>query len=361
MDYTRDMLCRIWLQNAEVLSWNAIASLRERYGSAEGVWEHFSPDMRKELGDKAYERLKTLKEQGRDKILLDVDQNGVYALFRGESGYPKALSGIPSPPEMLFVRGQMPKDDTPAVAIVGSRADTRYGRSQARLIARKLAERGVVIVSGLARGIDGAAHEGALEAKGKTIAVLGSGIRNIYPSQHTELAERIVQSGGALVTELPPDAQPLAFHFPLRNRIISGLSDALLLIEARQKSGTSSTVNHALDQGREVFALPGNVDSPGSELPLKLLKEGACLCTCAEDIIEIMRWGVRQQTLSPPAKPPDNPILRLLAPEEKTFEELLEEIPLTAADLSTALTLLEMDGKIERRAGRAYAIKSSGL
>ena len=359
MDYTRDMLCRVWLQNAEVLSWDAIAKLRSRYGSAEGVWDHFSPDMRKELGDKAYERLKALKEKGRDSILLDIDRDGAYALFRGENGFPESLYAIPSSPEMLFVRGKLPPENTPAVAIVGSRADTRYGRSQARLIARQLAEHGVTVVSGLARGIDGAAHEGALEGGGRTIAVLGSGIRNIYPPQHKDLAERIVRHGGAIMSELPPDSMPLAFHFPLRNRIISGLSDALLLIEARQRSGTSSTVNHALDQGREVFALPGNVDAPGSELPLKLLKEGACLCTCAADIIEAMRWGKRWEPPPPPLPPPKNPIVRLLELEEKTFEELLEEIPVTPADLSTALTLLEMDGKIERRAGRAYAIKKN--
>ncbi len=356
MDYSRDMLCRVWLQNAEVLSWDAIARLRARYLSAEGVWDHFSPDMRGELGDKAYERLKALKEKGRDAILLDIDKSGAYALFRGENGFPDALYAIPSPPEMLFVRGKMPPEGAPAIAIVGSRADTRYGRSQARLIARQLAQSGVTIVSGLARGIDGAAHEGALDAGGRTIAVLGSGLNNLYPPQHRDLAQRIVDAGGALVTELPPDAQPLPFHFPLRNRIISGLSDALLLIEARERSGTSSTVNHALDQGREVFALPGNVDSPGSELPLKLLKEGACLCTCAGDIIAAMGWNVKRpprQTLLPP----ENPILRVLDAEEKTFEELLGIFPLTAADLNSALTLLEMDGKIERRAGRAFAIK----
>ena len=357
MDYTREMLCRVWLQSAQVLSWNAVASLRARLGGAQGVWDHFSPDLRGELGDKAYERLNTLREQGRDRILLDIDKSGAYALFRGENGFPDALYAIPSPPEMLFVRGKMPPEGAPAIAIVGSRADTRYGRSQARLIARRLAERGVTIVSGLARGIDGAAHEGALDAGGVTIAVLGSGLNNVYPAQHKELAERIVLSGGAIVTELPPDALPLAFHFPLRNRIISGLADALLLVEARTKSGTSSTVNHALDQGREVFALPGNVDAPGSELPLKLLKEGACLCTCAEDILEGMRWGEARRTPAAPQAPPDNPVLRLLDREEMTFEELLGEIPLTAADLSTALTLLVMDGKIERRAGRAYAIK----
>lgn len=357
MDYTRDMLCRVWLQSAEVLSWNAIAALRARYGSAEGVWDHFSSDARGEIGDKAYDRLKILKARGLDGILLDIDKAGVQALFRGENGFPESLYAIPSPPEMLFVRGKLPPENTPAVAIVGARADTRYGRSQARLIARQLAERGVTIVSGLARGIDGAAHEGALDGGGRTIAVLGSGIRHIYPTQHIDLAERIVNSGGALVTELPPDALPLAFHFPLRNRIISGLSGALLLVEARQRSGTSSTVNHALDQGREVFALPGNVDAPGSELPLKLLKDGACLCTCAADILSAMGWNRRREPPPPPLPPPKNPILRLLELEEKTFEELLAEIPVTPADLSTALTLLEMDGQVERRAGRAYAIK----
>ncbi|MCR4887364.1 MAG: DNA-protecting protein DprA, partial [Clostridiales bacterium] len=202
-----------------------------------------------------------------------------------------------------------------------------------------------------------AAHEGALDAGGHTVAVLGSGLGQLYPPENRDLARRILESGGAIVSELAPDTQPLPYHFPVRNRIISGLSGAVILIEARQKSGTHSTVNHALDQGREVFALPGSLDAPGSELPLQLLKEGAQICTCGQDVLSFMRWKAppaAQSTFLPDEEESD-PILQALALEEKTLEELIGETGIPAAQLSAQLTVLEISGKIERRAGRAYA------
>ncbi|MCR4886676.1 MAG: DNA-protecting protein DprA, partial [Clostridiales bacterium] len=216
------------------------------------------------------------------------------------------------------------------------------------------------IISGLARGIDAAAHLGALDAHGRTVAVLGSGVGNLYPPENRELAERILAEGGAIVSELAPDAPPLPYHFPVRNRIISGLSQGVLLVEAQQKSGTHFTVDYALSQGREVFALPGNVDAPGSELPLALLKEGANLCTCGSDILCRMGWEEKaplQNSFLPDHEEKEkDPVLRALALEEKTLEELIAETGLTASELGTQLTLLEISGKIERRAGRAYAL-----
>ena len=177
------------------------------------------------------------------------------------------------------------------------------------------------------------------------------------PPENRDLAERILKSGGAIISEFAPDSEPLPFHFPIRNRLIAGLSDALLLIEARHRSGTASTVNHALAQGKEVFALPGNVGAPGSELPLQLLKEGANLCTEADDIIGHMGWRRTEKQLTlfeEPEKKELNPILHALMLEEKTFEELLEETGMTPGDLGAELTLLEMEGKVHRVGGRAY-------
>lgn len=339
--------------------WNRLRDWQKHLGGPEQLWDVFSPDFHPMLGDQAYALLSDMRASRCRDVLYQLDKLEARPLFFGGQDYPAALSSIDSPPDVLFCRGLIPGPDTPAVAIVGSRSATRYGMAQARKIARDLAARGVTIISGLARGVDSAAHLGALDAGGKTVAVLGSGVGVIYPQEHKDLARAILDHGGAIVSELAPDAQPLPYHFPVRNRIISGLSDAVLLIEARLKSGTHTTIQDALDQGREVFALPGNVDAPGSELPLKLLKEGAHLCTCADDLLEEMNWHPRPPEqasfLAPDEEEPADPILRALALEEKTLEELIQETGMPVNELSTQLTLLEISGKIERRAGRAYA------
>ena len=358
MDLTKEQLARIWLQCAPMAVWNKLREWQEHLGGPEQLWDVFSPDFHSMLGDQVFSQMADMRANRCRDVLYQLDALGAKPLFLGSGDYPAVLSTIENPPDVLFCRGTLSGPDTPAVAIVGSRSATRYGMAQARRIARDLAAQGVVIVSGLARGIDSAAHLGALDAGGKTVAVLGSGIGVIYPQEHKDLARAIVDHGGAIVSELSPDAQPLPYHFPVRNRIISGLSDAVLLIEARLKSGTHTTIQDALDQGREVFALPGNVDAPGSELPLKLLKEGAHLCTCADDILAEMNWHARppeQGSFLSDEEDEDDPILRALALEEKTLEELIAETGMPVNELSTQLTLLEISGKIERRAGRAYA------
>ncbi len=363
MAYSKEQLARIWLQCAPMGAWNRLDQLRETLGGALGVWEHFTPKLYDLLGPETFSLLADSRAARCGPLLRRLDALGAQALFYGGADYPAPLLSIVHPPDVLFVRGEMPPPGTPAIAIVGSRSSTRYGSTQARRIARGLAEKGVVIVSGLARGVDAAAHLGALDAHGRTVAVLGCGLGQLYPPENKDLAARILAEGGAIVSELAPDTPPLPFHFPVRNRIIAGLSDAVLLIEARLKSGTHSTINYAMSQGKEVFALPGNVDAPGSELPLMLLREGAGLCACAEDILIAMDWEGK-----PPAQtsllledgdadePEADSILRALALEEKTLEELIQETGLSAGDLGTRLTMLEISGKIERRAGRAYAL-----
>ena len=344
-------------------AWNRLEALKEKWGGALQVWKHFTPEVYAYLGPENFSFLADSRAVRCSPVLRQLEALGAKPLFLGEEEYPLPLSAIPNPPDVLFVRGEMPPLER-AVAIVGSRRATRYGFAQARRIARELAEQGVTIISGLARGIDAAAHWGALDAHGKTAAVLGSGVGCLYPPENAELAQRILSEGGAILSELAPDAQPLPYHFPVRNRIISGLAGATLLIEAQLKSGTHATIDYALNQGREVFALPGNVDAPGSELPLRLLKEGAGICTCGQDIMSRMEWALRppeQASFLAPADTKDSddpafPILHALALEEKTLEELIEETGMSAGDLGTQLTLLEISGRIERRAGRAYAL-----
>ena len=360
MDFTDEQLARIWLQCAPMGAWNRLDALRQAMGGALGVWRQFTPALYEALGHENFSVLADSRAVRCGPVLRALEALNAHALFFGDENYPASLLPIENPPDVLFVRGTMPPPGTPAIAVVGSRRATRYGFSQARRIARELAEKGVTIVSGLARGIDAAAHLGALDAHGRTVAVLGSGVGNLYPPENKELAGRILAEGGAVVSELAPDAPPFPYHFPVRNRIISGLSHGVLLIEAQQKSGTHFTVDYALSQGREVFALPGNVDAPGSELPLALLKDGAAICTRGQDILCRMGWEEKapeQDSFLPQTEEDEpDPILRALAREEKTLEELIAETGLSASGLSARLTLLEISGKIERRAGRAYAL-----
>lgn len=363
--YTREEQCRLWLQSAPSLSWRTREALLTYFGCAESIFEQMGPTVQMMAGDKAYAELQQMKTAGLDALIDRLHRCGAEIIFCGRAGYPALLGEINDPPHALFIRGT-PAEDRFSVAIVGSRRDTRYGRSQAFSIARDLAAAGVTVVSGLARGIDTAAHEGALSGGGRTVAVLGNGIDRVYPEENTRLAQTIVERGGAIISEFALGAEPLAHHFPIRNRIISGVSAALLLIEGNAHSGTMITAGCAAEQGREVFALPGMVDVPGSIAPLRLLRDGANLCTCAQDILDDMRWTqttVPAKSEPAPASAQDNltepqkRIFALLEREEMRFEELAEKTGLTPDQLSGELTMMELDGLIEARAGRAYELK----
>lgn len=361
MNYTKEQLTRIWLRSVPVNAWRRLDQLREEFGSASALWDHFTPHLYDRVGPEAFAQLADLRSEKLRSVLHAMEAFRVHAVFLGEEDYPYLLSQIPDPPDVLFVQGSLnPAKLEKAVGIVGSRHPSRYGSVQARRIAQECAQNNLSVISGLATGVDASAHEGALKGNGCTIGVLGGGHAHFFPSENRTLAKTMLETGGAVISEFAPDTPPLPYQFPMRNRIISGLSHALLLIEAREKSGTHSTVNHALVQGREVFALPGNVDAPGSALPLRLLKEGAVLCTEAEDIIAAMGWEAvrpKQMSILPDDSPEaeNNAILSALRAEEKTLEELIEITGLSAGELSMQLTLLELNGRVERRAGRAYA------
>lgn len=366
---TREQQCRIWLSLSESLSPKGREKLLSFYGSAEACFSRFSQEARAFIGDKAFDELSLWHLRGLDECLCQMPDS-TDAVFLGEEHYPSLLKDISTPPDVLFYQGQLKDRDERAIAIVGSRRETRYGREQAYQIAKALAKEGVTVVSGLAYGIDTAAHQGAIDGGGRTIAVLGSGLKRIYPKDNEALAKKIVSQGGALMTEYPPDAEPLAFHFPVRNRIISGLSAGVFLVEAREKSGTLITVGHALEQGREVFALPGPVDSPGSRVPHRLLREGARLCTCAEDILEDMNWQTKAAAeLQISWLNEDERIKHLtniqkkiydsLCDEVRSFEELLVMTALPVSELSAQITLMEVEGLLETLPGRKYRLNRS--
>ncbi|MFA6216839.1 MAG: DNA-processing protein DprA [Candidatus Omnitrophota bacterium] len=214
-----------------------------------------------------------------------IKKQGIKLLTLGESGYPENLLHIPDPPIVLYVRGKFAPSDKQSLALVGSRQASFYGVSCAQKFARELSERGFTIVSGMARGIDTAAHHAALKQHGRTIAVMGSGFNHIYPPENQSLVEKIIQSG-AVISEFSMETGPWKQNFPRRNRVISGLSRGVLVVEAARNSGALITVGFALEQGREVFALPGNLGTRNSCGGHALIKQGAKLVACVEDIIE---------------------------------------------------------------------------
>jgi DNA processing protein len=244
----------------------------------------------------------------------------------------------------------------PAVAIIGSRRASQYGLRVARSLSAGIAVQGVGIVSGLARGIDGEAHRGCLDAGGLTMAVLGSGIDVIYPPEHADLAAEI-SLHGAVVSEFPPGTAPDAFNFPTRNRLISGFSQAVVVVEAGDRSGTMITVDAALEQGRDVFAVPGEITRAGSRGTNRLIREGAMVATCPADILEAIGAGVQTGAgLVPAGDGEASPVLEALAEGPAHFDELLRATGAAAAELQSDLLLLELSGRVVKRQGGFYSL-----
>ncbi len=273
---------------------------------------------------------------------------------------PQTLTLIPQPPKELFVIGDLERLlSQPVLAVVGSRRITPYGKAVTYDIVRSLATKGIVIASGLAYGVDAAAHQAALESAGATIAVLPAGLDAIYPSAHRGLAETIVRQGGALVSEYPAGTPPLRQHFIARNRIVSGLAKGVLITEAAAKSGTMHTANFALNQGKDVFAVPGNITNASSEGTNNLIKQGAIPVTEARDILNA--WGIAQETASANTLYADTPeelaILELIQSGVATTDLLLHESSLSPETFNQALTMLEINGRIKSLGGQWSLIR----
>ena len=290
--------------------------------------------------------------------LQSLEETGARIIaFSDQEAYPELLRSIPDPPALLYVRGQIPSGE--ALAVVGARRASPAGLRLTSELCTTLAGRGIAIVSGLARGIDTAAHQGALAGDGPTLAVLGCGIDQIYPPENERLYHRIAERG-ALISEYPPGAPPLAAHFPGRNRIISGLCRGVLVVEAAAGSGSLITVDFALEQGREVFAVPAPVFSPTSQGVNQLLKEGARLVTEAADILEVL-WPQRPRSHPPSHQasslelPPQLRMLHeLLGAEPLHVDELVRRSGLTPREVSASLLDLELQGGVEQLPGMRF-------
>jgi len=302
---------------------------------------------------------------------------GVEVLLQNDPGFPARLQQIPYPPPLLFIKGNLLPQDELALAVVGTRAASYYGLKTCRRLAGALAVRGLTVVSGLARGIDTAAHQGSMENGGRTLAVLGCGLDVVYPPENQKLYEQIPKQG-ALISEFPLGTPPEAKNFPIRNRIISGLALGVVVVEAGLRSGTSITVRYALDQGREVFAVPGPIDSPTSLGPHRLIQDGAKLVQDPEDIfseLPALAKGqrplfaapaeVRETTetaaappVLPPASSPEDPLLALLGSDPLALDELVRVTRLSASEVLSRLTILELEGLIRELPGKRYVLEN---
>jgi DNA processing protein len=366
------------LTRVEGLGTRTAHKLVERFGSARDVYHasltelegcglpaHVAQAVFADVGLKEAEAAREAATKGRYRILTC-----------GDEDYPPLLSQIADPPLVLYVLGDAKVLSLLAVAMVGTRRPTAYGSSVAGRLARELAERRLAIVSGLARGIDSASHRGALEAKGKTVAVLGSGLDVIYPRENKRLAEEIVACGGAMISEFPPGTPPTPENFPIRNRIISGLALGTVIVEAAEYSGSLITARLALEQNREVFAVPGNITSAQSFGPNHLIKQGAKLVDQWFDVVEEFPASVRTQLLPAVAASDDDGksasgalFEESLTPDQKKVFEILRadqalfvdsicgSVELPQPRVLATLLELEMNGLVRQLPGMNFVRK----
>ncbi|NTU78712.1 MAG: DNA-protecting protein DprA [Chloroflexales bacterium] len=338
-----------------------LARLVERCGSLAAAWHADAFELAGAgLDGKASAALLATRARvDLDAELERAARLGVALLTLDDPGYPRLLREIPGAPPLIYVRGALASSDDWAVAVVGTRAPSAYGREAAYTLARDLASASVVVVSGLALGVDTVAHEAALAAGGRTVAVLGSGVDLPYPGSNRRLAERIVAQG-ALVSDFPLGTAPVAANFPPRNRIISGLSRATLVVEAGEQSGALITVGFALDQGREVFAVPGPIFSRQSVGCNRLIRDGAALARSAGDILadlDLSLASVQREARSElPADPDEAALLALLSAEPRHIDEIGREAGLPAPAVAAAMALLELKGLARQPAPMHYVL-----
>ena len=317
----------------------------------------------------------------RDKLPLEkelelIDKHSCELITINNDAYPPLLRNIYDPPNVLYVKGNLPSPESSAFAIVGTRGATSYGLNTCRELSQQLASRGITIVSGLATGVDTFAHQGALDAGGHTIAVMGNGLSRVYPAENIDLANQIVESSGALISEYPMEMAPLGKNFPPRNRIISGISIGVLVVEATEFSGSLITARHAAEQGRDVFAVPGDIRSAASKGTNRLIDEGAKLVRDVDDILsELPKFSWTSATdkiEKPPTRVqkeqiPKKPKLQLTEEEKKIYDqinppsthidELVRSTGFPPGKVSSILLQLELKGAVEQLPGKHFTKK----
>lgn len=341
-------------------------ALLERFGSAREILQATAADLAgvPHLPSKTADAmLRCASEADLESELATVAAHSARLLAGHQPEFPESLRSIPAPPTLLYMHGDLTAADARAVALVGSRHCTSYGRRITERLARGLVHAGFTVVSGLARGIDGCAHRATLEAGGRTIAVVAGGLAKIYPAEHKDLAKEVAQRG-AVLSEAPMKMAPLPEMFPRRNRIISGLALGVVIVEAAEKSGALITAQHAADQGKEVFAVPGPVDQETSAGPHGLIRDGATLVRDVDDILAVLQ--PQRPTQAPlhvaKAPPPNLPPVQkelwdLLAEGALFADELVQRSGKSAAEVNHAVMMLELAGVLRRLPGNRYERK----
>ncbi len=344
-----------------------LRTLQATFDSLESAWHASESELAAAgLDRRAIGNLLTARQRfDLDRMLEAVYHTGAAIITLDDADYPALLRELPDAPPVLFVKGTLLDADRWAVAFVGTRRATAYGREVTRQLVASLAGAGITIVSGLALGIDAAAHRAALDAGGRTIAVLGCGIDRVYPPEHRKLAADIVNNG-ALISEFPLGTEPEGKNFPVRNRLISGLSLGVVVVEAPLNSGALLTADSAAEQGRDVFAVPGNVTSPASAGTNRLIQNGAKLVVSADDILDelnLTRTSVETHTQVrqiAPDSPLEATLAALLEDEPLHIDDLVERSGLPITTVSSTLALMELKGMVQRQEGMTYARAQGG-
>ncbi len=329
------------------------------FGDLESAWNADAADlMQAGLGLKVVERVVAARKSvNLEKILEKIQAQDIKILTWQDREYPPRLKEIDQPPPVLYARGEYLPDDLFAVAVVGTRKVTPYGRQVAEELSSFLASNGITVVSGLARGVDAIAHQAALKAGGRTIGVLGSGVDVIYPPEHAKLAERMMQSG-VILSDYAPGVPPDASNFPPRNRIISGLSLAVVVVEAGETSGALITAEFAAEQGREIFAVPGSIYAPQSRGANKLIQNGAQPLLSVQDLMQALDFTrIGEHKAARKALPADETearLLDILGVEPLHVDEIRAQAQLPVEKVSAALTLMELKGMVRQVGGMNY-------
>ncbi|OQY37259.1 MAG: DNA-protecting protein DprA [Chloroflexota bacterium] len=336
-----------------------LQSLLNVFGDVKTAWEASAVQLQEAgLSSKLIARLLQVRaDVSLEQVLQNIHRQKITALTWEDETYPARLKEIPQSPPVLYVRGELKMEDEWAVAIVGTRRFTSYGGQVAERVAGMLARNGVTIVSGLARGVDAIAHRAALEAGGRTVAVLGNGVDRIYPPEHRTLAQEIAQHG-AIVSDYPLGTPPDGSNFPPRNRIISGLSKAVIVVEASQRSGALITANYAVEQGREVFAVPGNIYAPQSTGTNRLIKKGAHPLLDPQDVLELldMTQITEQKTARVvlPSNSTEATLFEVLDMESLHVDEISAKSNLPVEEVTSTLALMELKGMVRKLGGMKY-------
>ena len=334
-------------------------ALLDAFGTPEAAW-NASPEALNQLGlsQKIVESFQRVRKGVSLEQIWDRLQSlGVEVLTWEDKGYPPRLKEIDQPPPVLYVRGSLVAEDEWAVAIIGTRRVTAYGRQVAEDIATTLAHSGVTIVSGLARGVDSIAHQAALNAGGRTLAVLGNGVDIVYPPENRRLADQIIEHG-ALVSDYALGTQPDGLNFPPRNRIISGLSMAVIIVEAGMTSGALITATFAAEQGRDVFAVPGNINAPQSQGTNRLIRDGAQPLLNPQDVLEALNLPMvtehRAVRVALPSDPVEARLYQLLSHEPKHVDEIRSQANMPIETVSSTLAMMELKGMVRQVGGMNY-------